>query len=159
MTIYALRFQNQEPFVQYYFEGDIKLFVHINICIRNFGQCYFEEDMYYFQLYWHYNLCQCYFEENKIYRYSYLFALLQYSQRIQFHQFQNQLLRQYLEITATQIIPEQFRIGFQSRKCQKMIEWKQRVQNLHRFDVETKQKNPRRELIHFSSILKVKSTW
>ena len=39
-----------------------------------------------------------------------------------------------------------------------MIEWKQRVQKLRRFDVETTQKNPRGELIDISSILKVEST-
>ena len=39
-----------------------------------------------------------------------------------------------------------------------MIEWKQRVQELRRFDVETTQKNPRGELIDISSILKVEST-
>ena len=33
----ALCFENQKPFVWYYFEGDIKFFIHINICIRNFG--------------------------------------------------------------------------------------------------------------------------
>ena len=39
-----------------------------------------------------------------------------------------------------------------------MIECKQRVKKLRRFDVETRQKNPRGELIHISSILKDKST-
>ena len=39
-----------------------------------------------------------------------------------------------------------------------MMEWKQRVQKLRRFDVETTQKNPCRELIDISSILKVQST-
>ena len=39
-----------------------------------------------------------------------------------------------------------------------MIEWKQRVQKLRRFDVETTQKNPQGELINISSILEVKPT-
>ena len=39
-----------------------------------------------------------------------------------------------------------------------MIECKQRVKKLRRFDVETRQKNPRGELIHISSILKDKFT-
>ena len=39
-----------------------------------------------------------------------------------------------------------------------MIEWKQRVQQLHRFDIETTWKNPRGELIDIWSILKVEST-
>ena len=38
-----------------------------------------------------------------------------------------------------------------------MIEWKQRVQKSRRFDVERTWKNPRRELIDISSILKVES--
>ena len=106
----ALCFENQKPFVQYYFEGDIKLFVHINICIRNFGQCYFEEDMYYFQLYWHYDLCQCYFEEHKIYRYSYLFGLLQYSQRIYSNSSKISDYVNTLKLQQLSIIPEQFRM-------------------------------------------------
>ena len=40
-------------------------------CIRNFGQCYFEEDMKIYVIfiykYWHYYLCQFYFEEDKNY--------------------------------------------------------------------------------------------
>ena len=47
-----------------------------------------------------------------------------------------------------------------------MIEWKQRVQELRRFDVETTQKNPCGELIDILSILKfprridvIISTW
>ena len=55
-------------------------------------------------------------------------------------------------------IPDQFIIGSQSRKCWKMIERKQRVKQLRRFDIETTQKNPRRKLIEISSILKVEST-
>ena len=39
-----------------------------------------------------------------------------------------------------------------------MIEWKQGVQKLGRFDVETTWKNPRGELIDVLSILKVEST-
>ena len=39
-----------------------------------------------------------------------------------------------------------------------MTEWKQRAQELRRFDVETTYKNPRGELIDISSILKVEST-
>ena len=134
---------DQKLFVQCYFDGDIKLLVCINICIRNFSQCYFEEDTYYFQLYQHYNLCQCLFEINKMYCYSYLFAL-----------FQSVLLK----LQGLSIMPEQFRTGSQSKKCYKMIEWKQRVQKLRRFDVETTQKNPHGELIDISSILKVEST-
>ena len=38
------------------------------------------------------------------------------------------------------------------------MQWKQRVQKLHRFDIETTQENPRVELIDVSSILKVEST-
>ena len=40
-----------------------------------------------------------------------------------------------------------------------MVEWKQRVQQLSRFDVETTWKNPRGELIDISSIFKVESMW
>ena len=39
-----------------------------------------------------------------------------------------------------------------------MTDWKQRVRQLRRFDVETTKKNPRGELIDISSILKVEST-
>ena len=39
-----------------------------------------------------------------------------------------------------------------------MIEWKQRVQKLRRFNVETTWKNPRGKSINISSILKVEST-
>ena len=39
-----------------------------------------------------------------------------------------------------------------------MVEWKQRVQKLGRFDVEKTWKNPHGELIDISSILKVEST-
>ena len=39
-----------------------------------------------------------------------------------------------------------------------MIEWKQRVKQLRRFDVETTQKNPRGKLINISSILKIEFT-
>ena len=134
---------DQKLFVQCYFDGDIKLLVCINICIRNFSQCYFEEDTYYFQLYQHYNLCQCLFEINKMYCYSYLFAL-----------FQSVLLK----LQGLSIMPEQFRTGSQSKKCYKMIEWKQRVQKLRRFDVETTQKILCGELIDISSILKVQLT-
>ena len=40
-----------------------------------------------------------------------------------------------------------------------MIKWKQLVQKLRRFDVETTYKNPRGELIDILSILKIESTW
>ena len=59
-----------------------------------------------------------------------------------------------VEITSTQ---HYTRIGSLNRKCQEMIQWKQRVQKLHRFDVETIYKNPRGELFDISSILKVES--
>ena len=39
-----------------------------------------------------------------------------------------------------------------------MIEWKQRVQNLRRIDVEKRQKNPRGKLIDILTILKSEST-
>ena len=109
--------------------------------------------------YCHYNLCQCYFEEDKSYLYSYLFALLQ------------KLPKDIVPIVPISIttsillklrqlctIPEQLRIGWPSRKCYKIIQWKQRVQKLRRVDVETTSKNPRGELIDISPILKVEST-
>ena len=52
-------------------------------------------------------------------------------------------------------IPEQLRIGSQSRKRQKTIQQKQGVQKLRRFEVETTSKNPCGELIDILSILKV----
>ena len=54
--------------------------------------------------------------------------------------------------------PDQLRIGSQSIKCWEMVEWKQRVQKFHRFDIETTCKYCLRELINISSSLKVKST-
>ena len=92
--------------------------------------------------YWHYNLCQCYFEENKNYLYSYLVALFQKFPKdivpiVPISVITSILLKSHRLST----IPEQFRIGSQSRKCQKMIEWKQRIQKLRRFDVETTYKN------------------
>ena len=44
-------------------------------------------------------------------------------------------------------IPEYLRIGSKSRKCQETIQWKQPVQKLRRFDIETTSKRPRGELI------------
>ena len=55
-------------------------------------------------------------------------------------------------------IPEQLRMGSQSRKCYEIIQWKQRVQKLRRWDVEATSKYPRGELIDISSILTVEST-
>ena len=59
-----------------------------------------------------------------------------------------------LKLHRPSTIPDQLRIGSQSKKCQEMIEWKQQVLELPRPDVETTQKNPREELINISSILK-----
>ena len=39
-----------------------------------------------------------------------------------------------------------------------MIEWKQRLQKLHRFDFKTTQKRPRGKLVDILSILKVEFT-
>ena len=66
MAIYALCFENQKSFAKYYFEGVIKLFVQINICITNFGFILTKIYVNFIYKYWHYNLCYCYFEEKKI---------------------------------------------------------------------------------------------
>ena len=63
-----------------------------------------------------------------------------------------------VEITSTQHYTRLLRIGSQGRKCTKMIEMKQRVKHLCRFDLETKKKNQHRGLIDISSILKVESS-
>ena len=42
-----------------------------------------------------------------------------------------------LKLHQPSTIPDSLRIGPKNRKCQEIIEWKQRVQKLHRFDVET----------------------
>ena len=62
-----------------------------------------------------------------------------------------------LKLHRLSTIPEQLRIGSRGRKCQEMIEQKQRVQQLRRFDVETTQKKPLGELIDVLSFLKVES--
>ena len=106
--------------------------------------------------YWHYNLCQCYFEEDKNFLYFYLVALLQKLPKhiVQISVIMSILLKSHRLST----IPEQLRIGSQSRKCQEIIQWKQPVQKLRSFDVETTSKNPRGKLTDISSILKVEST-
>ena len=63
-----------------------------------------------------------------------------------------------VEITSTQHYTRLLRIGSQRRKCTKMIEMKQGVKHLCRFDLETKKKNQHRGLIDISSILKVESS-
>ena len=74
-------FEKQESFIYYYFEGDIKLFVHkifvletvVNVILKKIYITFIYK-------YWHYNLCWCYFEEDKNFtlrNFSYLFALLQ----------------------------------------------------------------------------------
>ena len=54
-----------------------------------------------------------------------------------------------LKLYGPSSISEQYGIGSQSRKCSEMIEWKQRVEKLHQFQVETKQKNSCGELIRY----------
>ena len=130
----SLAVENQESFVQYYFEGDIS-FLFIN------------------------NLCQCYFEENKKHPDSYLFALLQNIPKDIVPIVPISVITSILlKLHRLSTILEQLRIGSQSRKCWEMIQWKQRVQKLRRFDIEMTQKNPRGELIDISWILKVEST-
>ena len=62
-----------------------------------------------------------------------------------------------LKLHQLRIIPRQLRIGPHSKKYSKMIERKQRVKQLRRFDIGTTQKNSRGELIEISSILTVES--
>ena len=64
-----------------------------------------------------------------------------------------------LKLHRLRTILDQLRIGSQSRKCSKLIERKQRVKHLRRFNIETTLKNPCGKLINISSILKVESTW
>ena len=63
-----------------------------------------------------------------------------------------------LKLHQPSTIPHSLRIGSQSRKYQEIMEQKQRVKRLFRFDVETTQKNSRGKLIHIQTILKIKST-
>ena len=105
--------------------------------------------------YWHYNLCQCYFEENKSYLYSYLLRCCKIPKGYSSIISETSIL---LKLNRLSTIPAQLRIASRSRKCQKMIEQKQRVQQLRRFDVETTQKKPLGELINVLSFLKVEST-
>ena len=63
-----------------------------------------------------------------------------------------------LKLHRWSTILDELRIGSQSRKCYKMIEWKQQEQKLGQFEVETTKKNPRGELIDILLILKVEST-
>ena len=107
---------------------------------------------------WHYKLCQCYFEEDKNSLFIIICVVAKFPKHIVPIVPISVITSISLKLHRLSTIPEQLRIGSQSRKCQKMIEWKQRVQKLRRFDVETTQKNPRGELIDISSILKVEST-
>ena len=127
---------------------------------RNFDWCYLKKIYIIFICkYWHYNLCQCYFEEDKNFLYSYLFALLQkFPQDIVPVVPISVSTSIFMKLHQLSTIPEQLRIDSQGRKCQEMIQWKQRVQKLRRFDIETTQKNPRGKLIDISSILKVEYT-
>ena len=108
--------------------------------------------------YQHYNLCQCYFEEDKN-LFSYLFALFQkLPQDIVPIVSISVITLIWLKLHRLSTVPEQLRIGSQSRKYQGMIQWKQSVQKLPQFNVETTSKNPRGKLIDILSILKVEST-
>ena len=109
--------------------------------------------------YQHYNLCSCYFEEDKN-LFSYLFALFQkLLQDIVPIVSISKITSIWLKLHRFNTVPEQLRIGgSQSRKYQGMIQWKQSVQKLPRFNVETTSKNPRGKLIDILSILKVEST-
>ena len=109
----------------------------MNICIRNFIQCYFEKDK---MIFIHNYLHCCKIPKGNI---SNSANISDKSISLKLHQLST--------------IPDQLRIGSQSRKYQGMIEWKQRVQKLRRFDVETTQKNPRGKLINILSIFKVES--
>ena len=46
-----------------------------------------------------------------------------------------------LKLCRLSTISDSLRKGSQSRKCQEMIEWKQRVQKLRRLDAETTEKS------------------
>ena len=105
--------------------------------------------------YWHYNLCYCYLEEHKNYLFIIICVVAKFPKDIV------PIVSDYVdivEITSTQHYTRLLRIGSQRRKYTKMIEMKQRIKHLCRFDLETKKKNPRPELIGISSILKVESS-
>ena len=58
-------FEDQESFVKYYFEGDIKYCLCIQIyAIETLVSVIFKE-IYIIYKYWHYNICLCYFEEDQ----------------------------------------------------------------------------------------------
>ena len=97
--------------------------------------------------YWHYNLCQCYFEEDKNYLYSYFVALQIFPKDIAPIVPISVITSILLKSHRLSTIPEYLRIGSKSRKCQETIQWKQPVQKLRRFDIETTSKRPRGELI------------
>ena len=108
--------------------------------------------------YWHYNLCQCYFEEDKNSLFIIICVVAKFPKDIVPVVPISVITSKLLKLHRLSTIPDQLRIGCQSRTCQVMIEWKQRVQKLRRFDVETTQKNPLGELINISSILEIKPT-
>ena len=162
MAMYILCFENQKSFVQYYFEGVIKLFVNINICIRNFQLiCVILKKICVF-LFTNIGIIIFAIAILKEIKFIIISIYLRCCKISKVYSSNSSNISDYfklkLKLHQLSIIPEQLRIGSQSRKCQKMIEWKLRVQKLRRFDIETTQKNPRGELIDISSILKVEFT-
>ena len=87
--------------------------------------------------YWHYNLCYCYFDENKIYRY---FIPLHCCKIPKGYSSNSSNISDYVnivEITSTQHYTRIAYNMFPKQKMLEMIKWKQRVQKLRGFDVET----------------------
>ena len=105
-----------------------------------------------------YNLCQCYFKEDKNSLFVIVCVLAKFQKNIIPIVPITVITSIPLKLHRLSIIPDQFRIGSQSRKCSKMIERKQRVKQLRRLGIKSTQKNPRGKLIDISSILKGEST-
>ena len=104
-----------------------------------------------------YNLCQCYFGET-VSLFLFISIVAIFPKDIVPIVPKSAITSISFKLQRLSMIPEQLRIVSQRSTCQKIIERKQQVQKLRRFDIETTQKNPGGELIDISSILKVEST-
>ena len=86
----ALRFENEEIFVQYYFKGNIKYCLYIYKYMHQQLIAILKKIYIIFICkYRHYNLCQCYFEEYKNQLYSCVVAKIP-KRLLKFQQFQYQ---------------------------------------------------------------------
>ena len=141
MAILALCFENQNAFVSYYSEGDIKLFVHINICIQKLWLVLLSRRYVFLFI----NIGTIIFvivilTKIKFIVILFLCIVAKFPKDIVPIVPISVITSISLKLHQLSTITDQLRIGSQSRKCSKMIERKQRVKQLRRFDIETSRK-------------------